>query len=149
MKIEIERLFSHDTDKFLELLKVFDEVFEEENSYLPDRDNLDKILGNTNIIILVASSNKIIVGGMLCYVLQHYSSIKPIVYIYELGVLPNFQRKGIGKLLISNLRSMCADQGIEVIFVQAEKIDDHALDFYRSTGASEQEVVHFTYKSKH
>jgi aminoglycoside 3-N-acetyltransferase I len=34
---------------------------------------------------------------------------------------------------------------VEEIFVQAVEADEHALDFYRSTGAQSQKVVHFYY----
>lgn len=34
---------------------------------------------------------------------------------------------------------------MEEVFVQADEADDYALDFYHSTGAAEEKVVHFYY----
>lgn len=40
----------------------------------------------------------------------------------------------------------CRREGFEEIFVQADKVDDYAIDFYRSTNpTTEQQVVQFSY----
>jgi aminoglycoside 3-N-acetyltransferase I len=40
----------------------------------------------------------------------------------------------------------CRERGYEEVFVQADKVDDYAIDFYRATPiTAEEEVVHFYY----
>jgi len=80
--------------------------------------------------------------------LRQYYSTSPLVYIYDLAVAPEYQRKGIGKMLITEIQSYCKDIGVEEVFVQADVADDYALDFYRSTGARGEDVVHFYYPLK-
>jgi aminoglycoside 3-N-acetyltransferase I len=43
------------------------------------------------------------------------------------------------------LKSYCKKNGYEEMFVLADDADDHAIEFYRSTGATEGRVVNFSY----
>ena len=97
-------------------------------------------------MVFIASSEDKIVGGLTVYVLEQYYHIKPLAYIYDLAVTASFQRKGIGKKLIDAVNNHCREQGFEEVFVQADKIDDYARDFYRKTRpTNEEDVSHFYY----
>jgi aminoglycoside 3-N-acetyltransferase I len=66
--------------------------------------------------------------------------------VYDLAIDKEFQRKGIGKQLIAAVNKHCREMGFEEVFVQADKVDEYALDFYRSTNTTEEEdVSHFYY----
>ena len=86
-----------------------------------------------------------VAGGLTSYLLQQYYSQSPLVYIYDLAVKTELQRKGIGKMLISGIAEYCKERGVAEVFVQADEADDYALDFYRSTGGIAEKVVHFVY----
>lgn len=69
-----------------------------------------------------------------------------MAYIYDLAVLTEYQRQGVGKQLIEFIKAYCEKQGSEGVFVQADKPDDYAIDFYRKTRpTTEEPVVHFSY----
>ena len=70
------------------------------------------------------------------------------VYIYDLAVAKEYQRKGIGKKLLGELANICKQNGESEFFVQADIDDEHALEFYRSTGGVAEEVIHFSYDTK-
>ncbi len=144
-KIEIVKLAADDLDKFIQLIKLFEDVFIMENFEIPDKKHLEQLLAKSDFFVFVALENNEVVGGLTAYILVQYYSKLPLVYLYDLAVKTTHQRRGIGKLLISAINSHCREIGIEEVFVQADKIDDYALDFYRSTGAREEEVVHFYY----
>jgi aminoglycoside 3-N-acetyltransferase I len=77
--------------------------------------------------------------------LQHLT-VKPLVYIFDLAVQTPLQRQGIGKKLIDAINKFCTEAGMEEVFVQADVIDDYAIDFYRKTKpTAEEDVIHFTY----
>jgi aminoglycoside 3-N-acetyltransferase I len=79
-------------------------------------------------------------------VLDQYYSTKPLAYLYDLAVLTEYQRKGVGRKLIEFTNNYCRQEGFKEVFVQADKMDDYALDFYRSTNPTlEEQVVHFSY----
>ncbi len=96
-------------------------------------------------MVFVALSNGAVVGGLTSYILAPYYSEKPLAYIYDLAVLTSYQRKGLGKMLIANITDHCQKQRFEGIFVQAELVDEHAIDFYRSTGGIEEQIAYFYY----
>ncbi|QMU30317.1 GNAT family N-acetyltransferase [Adhaeribacter radiodurans] len=145
MTVEIKKLSNQDLDTFIELIRVFEDVFEMKNFVLPDHKHLQQLLAKDSFFVFVALENNKVVGGLTTYTLEQYYSILPVVYIYDLAVLTNYQRQGIGKLLIASLNVYCKEIGIQEVFVQADEIDDYALDFYRATGGTPEKVVHFTY----
>lgn len=145
MNIEIKQLLIDDISLFTELIYLFEHVFEMENFQIPSQKHLQSVLGNKDFFAIVAIKDNKVVGGLTVYTLQQYYSEKPLAYIYDLAVSVQFQRQGIGKRLIDFTNDMCRTNGYEEVFVQADKVDEYALDFYRSTNATEEDVSHFYY----
>lgn len=113
----------------------------------PNETHLKNMLSRDTSFAVVAINENTVIAGLTFYVLDQYDFEKPLAYIYDLAVLKQYQRKGIGKKLIEFTNEFCRQKGFEEVFVQAEKIDDYAVDFYRSTNPTgEQQVVHFYYK---
>ncbi|TAE47751.1 MAG: GNAT family N-acetyltransferase [Bacteroidetes bacterium] len=146
METEIEIIGPNDVGKLEQLVSIFRDVFETEDDKRPDNTYLQKLLHKDNFLAVVARVNGQIVGGLTVYLLDLYYSEKPLAYLYDIAVLTAYQRKGIGKKLIAFTLEYCRNQGIEELFVQAEKADDHAISFYRMTQATrEEQVIHFSY----
>ncbi|WPP50695.1 GNAT family N-acetyltransferase [Catalinimonas niigatensis] len=145
LSIEIKKLETHDIDQFIALIRVFEDVFEMKAFLMPERHYLQQLLAKDDFFVFVALSEGNVLGGLTSYTLQQYYSTSPLVYIYDLAVQTDFQRKGIGKKLISAITKYCKEMDMEEVFVQADEVDDYALDFYRSTGATSEKVVHFYY----
>nr|5U08_A Chain A, aminoglycoside acetyltransferase meta-AAC0020 [uncultured bacterium]5U08_B Chain B, aminoglycoside acetyltransferase meta-AAC0020 [uncultured bacterium]5U08_C Chain C, aminoglycoside acetyltransferase meta-AAC0020 [uncultured bacterium]5U08_D Chain D, aminoglycoside acetyltransferase meta-AAC0020 [uncultured bacterium] len=147
--LKIERLAENDLPKFIQLIRLFEAVFEMKNFSIPDSEHLQKLLNQNNFYVFVALLENKIVGGLTSYVLEQYYSEKPLAYIYDLAVDTNWQRQGIGKKLITATNQFYTEKGFEEVFVQADKVDDYALDFARSTKpTAEEQVVHFYYTLK-
>ena len=145
MHIEIKKLGSRDIDLFQSLISVFEDVFEMKSFIMPSKEYLQQLLQKDSFFVFVALLEGKVVGGLTAYLLQQYYSQSTLVYIYDLAVKSELQRKGIGKMLISGITNHCKEKGIAEVFVQADEADDYALDFYRSTGGIAQKVVHFVY----
>ncbi|MCW7469358.1 GNAT family N-acetyltransferase [Leptospira kanakyensis] len=143
--IEIKKLSSSELSQFIELIRVFEDVFEMKNFQMPSSNYLQNLLARDDFFVFVSILENQVIGGLTTYTLRQYYSEKPLVYIFDLAVLTKYQRKGIGKSLIQAVNAYCKKMGAEEVFVQADVIDDYALDFYRSTGGMPEEVVHFTY----
>lgn len=143
---EIQILKANDMERFQELISVFEIVFEMKNFKRPSDIHLKNLLEKGNFFAVVALHNNQVIGGLTIYVLDQYYSEKPLAYLYDLAVLTDFQRKGIGKELIAFTNLYCKEQGFEEMFVQADKVDDYAIDFYRLTNPTvEGQVVQFSY----
>lgn len=145
MNMEIKKLSQLDLDKFRELISVFEDVFEMKNFKMPEEKHLQQLLKKDSFFVFVALSEGKVVGGLTSYTLEQYYSELPLVYIYDLAVKTEFQRQGIGKMLIKGLTDYCREAGIEEVFVQADEEDLHAIEFYHSTGGIAEKVVHFNY----
>lgn len=146
MNPKIKILTHKDLNHLTELIDVFEQVFEKDPYIRPDDNYLLKLLSKENFIAVVAMSDVKVIGGLTIYVLDQYYSVKPLAYIYDLAVLTEYQRKGIGKKLIAFTNEYCMQKGFSEAYVQADKSDDYAIDFYRSTNPTlEADVVHFTY----
>ena len=50
--------------------------------------------------------------------------------------------------MIAALTDYCKNNGIEQMFVLADSEDEHAVEFYRSTKATESKVINFDYYLK-
>jgi aminoglycoside 3-N-acetyltransferase I len=129
--------------EFLELIALFEKVFELPPHEPPGKVHLLRLLARPDFMVLVARVGGKIVGGLTCYTWDQYHSEKRLAYVYDLAVDHNFQRQGIGRLLMAKVQAICREAGYEEVFVQADKEDRHALAFYRATGATEEDVSHF------
>ena len=142
----IKKLDSDDLHSFIKLITLFEDVFEMKDFSLPKTNHLQSLLNRNDFFVFVAVLDEKVIGGLTAYVLEQYYSEKPLAYIYDLAVATEYQRQGIGKQLISAVNKYCQEHGFEEVFVQADKVDEYALDFYRTTNPTEEEdVSHFYY----
>lgn len=148
MKVEIIKIESPDTTSFRRLLEVFGEVFEMNGFQPPSDEHLERVLRDDTFFAFAAKVSDSIVGGITAYVLSPYYSTSPYVYIFDLAVLPQFQRLGFGNRLVQAVIEHSRTLGAEEVFVQADNIDEHALAFYKAIGGNAEKVTHFTYPIK-
>jgi aminoglycoside 3-N-acetyltransferase I len=147
LQTEIQIIQPNKVEDLNELVSVFAKVFEMEGFQPPGQKHLQNLLEKKNFFAVIAKMENKVVAGLTVYVLDQYYSEKPLAYIYDLAVLTAYQRKGLGKRLIAFTNNYCRQQGYEEVFVQADKADDYAIEFYRSTKpTSEEQVVHFNYR---
>ena len=146
MSIEIKHLTKEDLSQFTALIKLFNVVFEEENPTTGSEANSLRLLDNERFIAIVALSENEIVGGLTAYELPMYYSDSSEIFLYDMAVKPEYQRMGIGKGLIQSLKEHCIKNGIQDFFVMAHEEDEHAIEFYRTTGGRAEKVVNFVYE---
>lgn len=143
--MEIKKLNSDDVASFQNLVEIFKEVFENDED-IANSEQLKKLLSNPDFFVFVVTINNKVIGGLTIYVLNRYYNSQPIAYIYDVGIEPNFQGKGFGKALITEVCNFCKLNGFENAYVEAESDDIDAVNFYRKTKfSSEMNATHFTY----
>ena len=145
MEISVIKLGPGDSAKFGELLDVFAAVFEMNGFIQPPPDYLEKLLLQDGLTVLTAIYQGSVVGGLTAYTLASVYSPSAEMYIYDLAIKTSFQRKGAGSLLLKELKDHCRRAGIKEIFVQADRPDQHAIDFYTKNGGSAEDVLHFSF----
>lgn len=144
--LHIKKIAPDDIHSFQTLIKVFGETFEMKDFKMPSTTYLLSILDKPNFMAFIAEEDGRIIGGLTAFRLDLYYSEKPLAYIYDLAVLPAFQRRGNGQQLIKFFNNYCREHGYEEVFVQADLEDIHAVEFYKKTRPTNAEdVIHFYY----
>ncbi len=143
--MEIKKLNNNEIADFLNLIEIFKDVFENEEQ-VPNNEHLGNLLSNPDFMVFVVKLNGKVVGGLTIYVLHRYYSVKPVAYIYDVGMASYYQGQGLGKALLAEVCIFCKENGFEDAYVQAESNDIDAVSFYRKTEiSSEMNAIHFTY----
>jgi len=143
-QIRIERLTLHDIERARELFLIIANVFETECR--PGSDSyLTRILARPEFWAIAASVDGQIVGGLTAHTLPLTRLEEWEIFLYDIAVLPQYQRQGLGRQLVNALREQAAAEGITTTWVPADNEDTHALDFYRALGGEPVPVTIFTF----
>ncbi len=143
--MEIKKLDKNDMADFSNLIEIFKTVFESEEQ-IADTAHLGRLLSNPDFMVFVVKLNEKVVGGLTIYVLHRYFSVKPIAYIYDVGITPSYQGQGLGKALMAEVCRFLKQNDFEDAYVEAESDDIDAVNFYKKTKFSHQmNAIHFTY----
>jgi ribosomal protein S18 acetylase RimI-like enzyme len=94
-------------------------------AYLADRRN----------VLLVAYSGADPVGFLRGTALGQLHNRRPQMFLYEIGVLAKFRRRGVGRALIARLLTYCRARDFEEVFVLTSPSNTAAVGLYRATGA--------------
>src|SRR5690606_26915616 len=141
---KVRHLAAGDRDIARALFAMMADVFEEGNAPLGDA-YLDALLSSDSFWALAALEADAVVGGLTAHVLSMTRAEASEIFIYDVAVRADRQRRGVGRLLIEFLRREAASAGIDVLFVPADDEDVHALDFYRALGGAPSPVTFFTF----
>ena len=147
MVMQIRRLRRPDVqlarDTFVMMGKVFDE-----GGWTPlSHGYLLGLLGQAHVWVYAALVDGQPVGGLIAHELPMTKAESAELLIYDLAVRVDWQRRGVGRALIGQLREAGAAAGIAEAWVPADNDDAHAVEFYRRTGGAAQPVTIFTYLS--
>jgi aminoglycoside 3-N-acetyltransferase I len=143
--ITYRKLESKDLHSLIELIKMYEEVFEMDSLQMPSAEYLQQLLDKESIIFFVALSDNVVLGGLSGHILPSVYIASSEVYIFDFGVRTQDQRKGIGKQLIQSLKDYCSKLRYKEIFVQADVEDEHAMNFYYATGGQAKSAWHYSY----
>jgi aminoglycoside 3-N-acetyltransferase I len=129
---------------------LFAEVFDDPASYgenPPSDAYLSDLLADPHFIALVARRGDRVIGALAAYVLRKFEQQRSEIYIYDLAVIEDERRRGVATSLIEALGPIAAQNGVWVIYVQADHGDDPAIALYTKLGERE-DVLHFDIKPR-
>ena len=146
MDVTIYKLKSKDAQKLSDLVDIYADVFEMKKFEKPSNEYFEQMLSQESVIVYVAENNQEIIGGLTAHILPSTYFESAEVYIYDLGVKEEFQRSGIGTMLVEDFNDYCSKRGFKEMFVQADTVDEHAVAFYKKIGGfPEEDVIHFSF----
>lgn len=138
------RLRATDLATAKSLFAVMAEVFESACDPLSDA-YVTRLLSDERFWAVAAFAGEEIVGGITAHTLPMTKSESSEIFIYDVAVRVDHQRRGIGRGMMSYLRMEAAALGVDELFVPADDEDTHALDFYRALGGAPAAVTIFTF----
>jgi aminoglycoside 3-N-acetyltransferase I len=94
---------------------------------------------------IAAIDGEDVVGGVTAHVLPMTREQASELFLYDIAVRPDRQRRGVGRSLVGHLREAAAAESIGTLFVAADREDEHAIEFYRALGGEESPVAFFTF----
>ncbi|MFK8018618.1 MAG: GNAT family N-acetyltransferase [Pseudomonadales bacterium] len=103
---------------------------------------LEKYVHEESHIMLVAVFNKLVIGQVLGVIHKHPDKNTEL-YIDDLAVSENLQRKNIGSKLLDALFDIGRKRGAEEVWVATEPENTTAIKFYESLGLVKRNVVVF------
>lgn len=146
MNYTLRQITPRDLDLMNSLLDCFGEEFDERDTYgknRPDEEYLRNLLGGDSFIAIVAlDEESSVVGGLAAYELKKFEQNRSEIYIYDLAVAKPHRRRGLATSLIEELQPIARSRGAWVIYVQADYIDEPAINLYTKLG-SREDVLHF------
>ncbi|HXG99651.1 MAG TPA: GNAT family N-acetyltransferase [Sphingomicrobium sp.] len=142
--MEIRRLREFDLAELKAMNRLFAEVFDEPEIYLPGPPDayLERLAGRDEFIALAASIEGKLAGGLVAYELIKLEQQRSEIYVYDLAVHDAFRRRGVATSLIEALKAIARECGAWMIFVQADPPDAPAVALYEGLGRRE-DVLHF------
>jgi len=145
MEFKIKHLTINDVSVAQQLFIVLQQVFGVEHPYVAEENHVKNLLENPSFVCFTVLTKNEIVGGLTAYELPMYNSKSLELFIYDIAIKPEFQRMGLGRKLIAAVKNHGKENNIVQLFVDANEVDKHALDFYRSIDGKEDKVVQFTF----
>ncbi|PHZ83936.1 AAC(3)-I family aminoglycoside N-acetyltransferase [Paremcibacter congregatus] len=145
MNFQIKQITAEDMEGFEALLNCFEEAFDDKKTYgnnRPDNSYSKELLTSDTFIALKAEKDGVVIGGLAAYELKKFEQKRSEIYIYDLAVSKPYRRKGVASALIEILKPMALKRGAWVIYVQADKEDQPAIELYSKLGIRE-DVLHF------
>jgi len=143
--VKVRRLGPPDRDLARMTFGVLADVFGEKRDRLSDA-YLDELLGRPWFLVFVATVGGRTVGGLTAHVLPMTACESAEIFIYDVAVVDDYQRRGVGRRLLAAVRDEASRPGTSSVFVLADNEDAGALAFYRALGGAASGVTLFEFK---
>ncbi len=139
--ISIERISTMDSRTIEQVRADFDD-----SDWQAER--IRQFLSDQNNILIAAKAAERIVGLLVAHRLARLDSQLAQVLLYEIDVLPDFQKRGIASAMIERLKELAQEMAACEVWVVTNKSNEPAMRLYRSTGgtAKQDDDVVFEYK---
>ena len=124
------------------------------NEHYPDRGSFINDAENQELYVYVING-KLVASISLCMHMDEvYSPVKwktkngNNLYIHRLAVHPDFQKKGIGKILMDFAEEYAKEKKFVSIRLDTFSVNKRNLKFYESRGYGRLEEIHFPKQSE-
>ena len=140
--VVIERLGIGDVQRARAAFEMMHNVFDEDPDVLSEG-YVTGLLADESFWALGAFEAGEAIGCITGHELAMTRHERRELFVYDLAVRVDNQRRGVGRQLVETLVTGAAARGIDVVFVPADDDDTHALAFYADLGGRPNKVTMF------
>ena len=124
--IEVRRLIPGDENEVRRIAEIWYSGRGENATY-------SALLSEERSYTLAAYADEELAGFLIGYELKRLETSQTMMFLYTIDVLPQFQRRGVGKKLVRELKRICVRRGVLKMFVITSEANPPAMALYRST----------------
>jgi N-acetylglutamate synthase-like GNAT family acetyltransferase len=103
----------------------------------------DSCIGGEVDNSIVAEDNGRIIGFVLARTVRSPVELNDVAWIELIGILPEYQRRGIGKRMVEAWKERCRQKGINKVHIMINWRDWWMQSFFESRGFSRGDLVDF------
>jgi ribosomal protein S18 acetylase RimI-like enzyme len=148
--MQIIRLVKGDEEKALEAAIFFGEdEYPEVAANLTSQDVAPFLADENNYLIAAYVEDKL-AGFVWAVRMQRLDQNRAMMFIFSIDVLPEYQRQGIGRALINELKKVCQQGNYLEMFVVTNDSTPAGVALYEATGAVRpaQDDIVYVYDGK-
>jgi ribosomal-protein-alanine N-acetyltransferase len=131
--VKIRRMVSSDITPTLEIWW----------SDIPEKDMVADQLRGPRDLSFIAEYEGLLVGFILAKLEYTGFPMTGAGVIFLIAVNPDYQRSGIGTMLIDSLEKYCKERGINVIRALVPRTDDKMVKYFVDKGFCESNMINF------
>ena len=145
--IEIRRLSAGDEAVAIEAIHELKPA-EERAGHDASKEHMRQLLARDENYLYIASVDAQPVGFLLAYRFPRVDRDQDMIYLYEITVLLEQRRRGIGSRMIQALKEECRSSNVMEVWVGTEADNAAARALYESTGAKCQGETYAEYRRR-
>ena len=92
-------------------------------------------LANPLNYLLIAVNDEKAIGYLFAYELQRPDRDQSMMFLYDITVIDEYRKKGVGTALVDRLKALCTNRHIMKMFVPTSRSNIPAVNLYQKTGA--------------
>jgi ribosomal protein S18 acetylase RimI-like enzyme len=117
------------------------------SSFISNKEMVASQLGGRRDLSFIANFEGHLVGFILARIEYLGIPIKEVCVIHALAVEPNYQAKGIGSLLINELKSTCNNRKILTIRAFVAENDHKLMNYFERLGFQRSDIINMELRS--
>jgi ribosomal protein S18 acetylase RimI-like enzyme len=126
--MRVERIGPGDERRILDAAYLFDHPLDEQATR-------EYLAHDRNYVLLACSDDGTAAGFVRGTELRRLDGPARQMFLYEIAVAPEYQRRGVGTALIRALEGICRAEGFAEMFVFTNRSNTAAMRLYLATGA--------------
>lgn len=110
--------------------------------------HVDELLDQRRVYFLFARKKSTVIGYCLTYIFPSHYSNDYRAYLYDVEILPQFRKRGIGKALMNETVRYLKSINVEEMWLGVSIDNMPANALYKSTGGNQSEDIFYDFTFK-